>query len=124
MFGRRTLRRHPEAGQLLLLAVGHVRYGTGAGARVRIGDVLLGVDEALQFLLLDDGIAFGLLLLLEFLLTLVLLHLATVFVLLGDDVLQDGLFVEQKSLLAGNVSKRQKRCSTGMLHRHVEIIFT
>lgn len=59
VFGRRRLGRHPEAGQLLLLAVRHVGQ-PGAGARSGLRgrrDVLFGVDELLQdFLLLLGGV--------------------------------------------------------------------
>lgn len=71
------------------------------GARLGIGNVLLGVDKLLQFLLLGQRIGFGLVLLFHFLLAFVLLQLAAVLVLLGDDVLQYCLFVKQESLLTG-----------------------
>lgn len=99
MFGGRTLRWHPEAGQLLVLAVGHVRYAA-ARTGIRIGDVLLGVDELLQFLLLGQGIAFGLRLVFDLLLAFELFQFATVLVLFGDDVLQDGLLVEEEAFFS------------------------
>lgn len=61
-------------------------------------NILFGVNEALKLLLLSQSVIVSFLVFLNALLTFELLQLATVFVLAGDDILQNCLFVEEEAI--------------------------